>query len=262
VNDGKDLLDPLRLWLRARLPPKTRAALRRRLTELHALRHRQDLPRLARIYGSDKWGVHWYCRHYEHHFAHLRRRRIVLLEIGIGGYDDPEDGGGSLRMWRRYFPRGRIYGLDIADKSPHNERRIHTFRGDQSDERFLAQVIEQIGPPDIVVDDGSHVNEHVIKTFHCLFPRLADGGIYVVEDTQTSYWPEFGGSSENLGTAPTSMGLLKSLVDGLNHAEYIRPGYRPSYFDRHIVAMHFYHNLVFIHKGSNDEKSNLIARDP
>jgi len=58
--------------------------------------------------------------------------------------------------------------------------------------------------------------------------------------------------------APTSLCLLKNLTDGLNHEEFIRPGYQPSYYDLHIVGMHFYHNLVFIQKGENNEGSNLI----
>lgn len=218
----------------------------------------KDLRRLAEIYGSDKWSHHWYCQHYQQHFAPLRKKRVVLLEIGIGGYGAAESGGRSLRMWRRYFRSGRIYGIDIADKSGHNEKRIQTFQGDQSDEEFLGKVIAEIGRPDIIIDDGSHLNVHVLKTFQTLFPLLADDGFYAVEDTQTSYWPDFGGSSEDLSFPSTSMNMLKTLVDGLNHAEFLIPGFTPSYFDRHIVAMHFYHNLVIVRKGLNDEGSSFI----
>jgi demethylmacrocin O-methyltransferase len=161
-------------------------------------------------------------------------------------------------MWRSYFPRGRIYGIDIYDKSCHNERRVRTFLGDQTDASFLLRVIAEIGNPNIVIDDGSHINSHVIQTFQILFPLLANDGIYVVEDTQTAYWPQFGGTSEDLAAAPTSMCMLKRLIDGLNHEEFIRPGYVPSYFDENIVSMHFYHNLAFVYKGRNKEGSNTI----
>ena len=30
-----------------------------------------------------------------------------------------------------------------------------------------------------MIDDGSHLNEHVIKNFHVLFPVLRRNGIYV-----------------------------------------------------------------------------------
>lgn len=235
---------------KARFTQEQYERLRQYLLEPLSFFYRNNLRRLAQIYWSDKWGDHWYCQHYERHFAHLRSKKITLIEIGIGGYDDPHQGGGSLRMWRRYFPHGRIYGIDIFEKSSHNEKRIHTFRGDQTDEKFLTQVILETGRPDLIIDDGSHINEHVIKTFQILFPLLADDGIYVIEDTHTSYWPEYGGDGDNLQSTSTSMGMLKSLVDGLNHKEFKQPDFVPTYYDKWIVSIHFYRNLAIICKGS------------
>lgn len=223
------------------------------------LRWGRDLPALASYFGTDKWGDHWYAQHYQTFFAPLRRRRLRLLEIGVGGYADPRRGGASLRMWKAYFPKARIVGIDISDKSPHDEARIRTVVGSQDDEAFLTRLSAQEGPFDIVIDDGSHVNSHVIESFQTLFPLLSKDGLYVVEDTQTAYWPDYGGSPASEMAAPTSMNFLKALVDGLNHREFPhRP--RPGYFDRHIVAAHFYHNLVFIKKGLNDEPSNVLDR--
>jgi hypothetical protein len=254
MSNRTDAFQFIRAKLQARLSLQQRTALRRLLAEPLGFLSRRNLRRLAQIYGSDKWSDHWYCQHYERHFAPFRTRKITVLEIGIGGYKDPAAGGRSLRMWRRYFPRARIYGIDIHDKRPHNERRIHTFQGDQSDERFLQQVIANTGRPNIIIDDGSHMNHHVLKSFQTLFPLLADDGIYVVEDTQTSYWPDFGGSSTELNSpAKTSMGMLKALTDGLNYADFLAPKRAPSYFDKHLVSIHFYHNIVFLCKGQNDE---------
>ena len=95
----------------------------------------------------------------------------------------------------------------------------------------------------------------MIQTFEVLFPLLRDGGIYVVEDVQTSYWPSFGGGLNRPGA---SIEFFKSLVDGLNHIEYPIPGYKPTYYDENIVELSFFHNLVFIRKGRNDEKSNCM----
>lgn len=229
-------------------------ALRSRYTQA---RYGRDLDRLAAIYGSDKWGAHYYTPHYARHFGPLRRRPLVVLEIGIGGYDDPHGGGASLRMWRAYFPKARIYGIDIHDKSRHDEPRIRTFRGDQTDREFLERVVRETGSPDIIIDDGSHINAHVITTFEILFPLLAAEGTYVVEDTQTAYWPGYGGVPERHAHGGTSLGFFKELTDCLNHAEFSEPGAEPTYYDRHVVAMHFYHNLVFVQKGINDEPSNL-----
>jgi hypothetical protein len=231
----------------------------RQQRSLKGFLYRKDLSRLASIFRTDKHGSHYYTRHYQHHFRTLRREKLNILEIGIGGFENPKGGGGSLRMWKQYFPKSHIFGIDIYDKTYHDETRIRTFRGSQTDECFLRKVVETIGTVDIIIDDGSHHNDHVITTFKILFPLLSQNGIYVVEDVQTSYWAEFDG--ENWGgssdlTAPyTSMNFFKSLIDGLNHQEFTVE-YTPTYFDEHIVAMHFYHNLIFIYKGVNNEGSN------
>lgn len=213
-----------------------------------------NLDMLALINKTDKGKHHWYTRQYKEHFHSLRKRRLNILEIGAGGYDDPASGGNSLRMWKHYFPHSNIYSIDVHDKSLLQEKRIKIFRGSQTDEAFLRDVFGKIGSLDIVIDDGSHINEHVVATFKILFPLLKKGGIYAVEDTQTSYWPEYGGDSLNLGNPSTMMNFFKSLVDGLNYLEYKREGYKPGYFEANIASLHFYHNLVFIYK--NKEHNN------
>jgi len=219
----------------------------------------RDLSRLGSIYGTDKSEGHGYTGHYQRHFSPLKYSKLNLLEIGVGGYERAHSGGGSLRMWRRYFTRGQIYAIDIHDKHVHQERRITFFRGDQSDREFLRRVADVAGGFDIIIDDGSHRVTDVILSFETLFPQLNSGGIYVVEDTQTSYWPVCGGNSEDLDAPGTTMAYFKQRVDGLNYREFMLPGYTSNYFDRNITAIHFYHNLIFIHKGDNTEESNVLV---
>ncbi|GGP51226.1 class I SAM-dependent methyltransferase [Streptomyces abikoensis] len=230
-------------------PPPAFPVVERLLAALDG-RGAPGLAELALRHGSDKWGIHEYTPHYEHHFARYRDRPVTVVEIGVGGYDDPEAGGGSLRMWKRYFRRGLIHGVDITDKSSHAEPRVTTSVADQSDPASLAALADRIGPIDIVIDDGSHVSAHVVTAFSTLFPRLRPGGLYVVEDLQTSYWPSFSGSYAE--DADTSMGFLKRLVDGLNHAEYpAKAGRPPRPTDHEVGGLHFYHNLAFVEKRAN-----------
>jgi demethylmacrocin O-methyltransferase len=219
-----------------------------------------NLTALATIHKTDKWGGHYYTTHYQKHFRTLRKKVLKILEIGVGGYDDPSLGGGSLRMWKDYFPKSWIYSIDIYNKSEIQEDRIRILQGSQNDSDFLRAVVDQMGGLDIVIDDGSHINEHVITSFHTLFPLLAEGGIYAIEDTQTSYWPAYGGDSYDLNNKNTIMGFLKNLTDGLNHDEIARRDFHSSYFDKNIISMHFYHNLVFIYKGRNEEGS-VVAHE-
>lgn len=221
----------------------------------------KNLDVLGKLYGTDKTSGHSYLQHYATHFNRFRTQNINLLEIGVGGYKDPKLGGESLRMWKNYFQKANIFGLDIYDKSPLEESRIKIFKGSQVDTNFLDKVIQTTGDLDIIIDDGSHINEHVITTFKYLFPKLKDGGIYIIEDTQTAYWEDYGGDSKNLNNSKTMTNFFKSLTDGLNHEEFILPDYKKSYFDQKIISMHFYHNLIFIYKGDNNEKSNLVVNN-
>lgn len=246
----------LRNYLKTKLNESQRKRLRNILFNLKAFGRANDLIKLAKIYGTDKWGIHFYIPHYITHFSQFRTKKINLLEIGVGGYKNPKSGGESLRMWKSYFPYGKIYSIDIYDKSFIEENRIKIFKGSQVDEPFLKDVLSKISPLDLIIDDGSHINSHVIETFKILFPVLKEGGIYVVEDTQTSYWPDYGGDSENLDNNQTLMNYFKKLADGLNYNEFLRPDYQPTYFDKHIISIHFYHNLIFIYKGRNEEESN------
>jgi hypothetical protein len=217
-----------------------------------APQERPGLTELAQRHGTDKWGRHHrYTPHYERHLAHLRDRDVRLLEIGVGGYGNDEYGGASLRMWKAFFPRGRIFGIDIEDKSVFEEERIRIFRGSQVDEAFLAGVLAEIGTPDVIIDDGSHVNAHMVRTFEILFQRLAEDGVYVVEDTQTAYWPRFGGHPPGTPGPRTFMDFVKERVDGVNHPEYRWAGHQATPLDLAITGVHCYHNLVFFEKGRN-----------
>ncbi len=222
-----------------------------------------DLTRLAIAHGTDKATDHRYTQHYHRHFSHLRNENVKLLEIGIGGYDNPDHGGSSLRMWRDYFPNGQIFGLDYYPKPGVGGDRIRTYSGSQASPQTIASILNDVegGLFDIIIDDGSHRSEHVVATFHMLFQHVAPNGWYVVEDVQTSYWPTFGGFIHSHTRAPTTIEFFKTMIDGLNWEEMHIPGYSPNYTDINIIGMHFYHNLIFIQKGENNEGSNLVKNN-
>jgi len=220
-----------------------------------------SLTDLAIKHKTDKWGIHFYTPHYERHFKHLRDQEINVLEIGVGGYEDPHSGGESLRMWKEFFPNATIYGIDIHDKSPLEEERIRILKGSKIGASFLHSVVREIGGIDLIIDDGSHRNEHIVETFKILFPLLKQDGIYAAEDLQTSYWNSYGGDSYRLQKPKTAMNFFKRLTDSLNHMEFDRPNYQPSYFDQNVVGLAFYHNLVFVQKGANLEKSNWVENN-
>ena len=215
-----------------------------------------NLTRMAKYYDTDKWGRHYYTPNYQNHFRKFKFEKIKLLEIGVGGYDSPDKGGNSLRMWKKYFPFGKIYSIDIYDKHKLQENRIRIFQGSQIDELFLQELMKEIGELDIIIDDGSHNNQHIIKTFEILFPYLKVGGIYVVEDTETSYREELKGDSQDLTNPKTTMNFFKTFPDRINKSEFNLPIFENDNYSNFIFSIHFYHNLIFIYKSINCERSS------
>lgn len=121
-------------------------------------------------------------------FMNHRNKSPRVLEIGVLG-------GGSLEMWSDYFGVGsKIVGIDINSACKKYERQgISICIGSQNDEKFLRRVVDEYGPFDIVIDDGSHLSEHQITSFECLFPKMNKNGIYLCEDVHSSYLPFWNG---------------------------------------------------------------------
>jgi len=214
---------------------------------------RPSLTDLAKKCRTDKWSkLHRYTQHYQRHLEYLRDEPFTLLELGIGGYKRAKDGGASLRMWKEFFPYAQIIGLDIEDKTFVNEERITAHVGSQVDEKLLYDIVASADNLRVIIDDGSHENAHILESFRILFPLLPDDAHYVIEDTQTSYWPRYGGSADPKAT-DTSIGLAKSFLDDINYEEHTNEGDQLTYTQEHIVGVHGYHNLVFVDKALNNE---------
>jgi hypothetical protein len=202
---------------------------------------------LALSYGTDKAASHWYTPEYHRRFSELRDKPVSLLEIGVGGYDDPALGGASLRMWRDYFPLGTIVGLDIHPKNPIEGCILE--QGSQTDNRVLHHLGKTYGPFDIIVDDGSHMCEDVMRSWVVLWDYVKPGGWYCIEDLGTAYLEQYGGSSTRTGE--TTIGFLQGLIDRIHHREFQIPAYTPNRFDLTVVGLEIARNIAFIRKGDN-----------
>ena len=154
-----------------------------------------------------KW--HHYIPVYDRYFSRFRGRQVRFLEIGVSK-------GGSLQVWRQYFgPDAVIYGIDIDPACSQFDGAAGRVRiGSQDDPAFLASVVAEMGGVDVVLDDGSHRMDHVRSTFGFLFPRLSDGGVYLVEDLHTAYWEDFGGGYR---AEANFFGFISELVDDMHH---------------------------------------------
>ena len=161
------------------------------------------------IPGGHKW-LH-YFEIYEQLLQPLRGRPIRLLEIGV--YH-----GASLQAWRRYLHRDAvIVGIDIDPSCAAFDapgENIHVRIGDQADAGFLARVVREFGPFDVILDDGSHVCSQMIASFSQLFlDGLDDDGLYIAEDTHSNFWPGYRDRRYSF------IDLCKDLVDVM-HCHY------------------------------------------
>ncbi|WP_370571117.1 class I SAM-dependent methyltransferase [Phaeobacter sp. SYSU ZJ3003] len=169
---------------------------------------------------------------YDRLFSPYRDRPITFVEIGVLS-------GGSLFMWRKFFgAKARIIGIDLnPDAVRWREHGFEIHIGSQADPAFWQSFLEDVGPIDILLDDGGHRFEQQIMTCECALPGIRDGGLLVVEDTHTSYLPSYGGPS------PMSfINFAKQIADGINHRFSGLHGKYPS--EAAIWSVRFFESLV------------------
>jgi 23S rRNA U2552 (ribose-2'-O)-methylase RlmE/FtsJ len=184
-----------------------------------------------------KW--HHYIPIYDKYFARFRGRKIRFLEIGVSK-------GGSLQMWRKYFgEEAIIFGIDIDPKCAQFNGQAGQVRiGSQDDPIFLESVINEMGGVDLILDDGSHHMDHIQTTLNYLFPKLSDGGSYMIEDLHTAYWKNYGGGYR---AKSNFFGFVSDLVDDMHHWYHLNKVKQPS-VSNHCASIHIHDSIVVIEK--------------
>lgn len=142
----------------------------------------KTLDEIALHHQTDKAShKHGYTKIYEKYLASFREKEFTLIEIGVAS-------GASIKLWREYFPKAKIFGIDNNPDCAGEG----IFIGDQTDVNFLNSTLEKTGIPEIIIDDGCHYGPGTITTFKHLFPKVANGGYYVIEDTHCFYDVTYG----------------------------------------------------------------------
>ena len=158
-----------------------------------------ELCMLGKKYFVDKspfFGNHTYTPEYHKLLKDLRNTIEGVLEIGIGNIplmrgltNSSYKPGASLRMWQDYFPKANIFGCDILKNVLFSEERIKTFQADQSNEQSLHNLISSIDMSlDLIIDDGSHIQSHMITSFKTLWKIIKPTGLYIIEDIHISFF--------------------------------------------------------------------------
>jgi hypothetical protein len=140
---------------------------------------------------TDKNTAHSYFDTYEKLFSSIRITARNILEVGIYW-------GGSIRLWRDYFPNAQIYGVDICNldfiqkESIKNDNHITLFTNTNGyDDTFISEnFINKNIKFDMILDDGPHNLQSMIDLIVKYVPLLSENGIIVIEDVQDFQWTE------------------------------------------------------------------------
>jgi len=223
--------------------------------------------------GTDKRWTHHYDRFYEVFLSPYRTvNNMNFLEIGA-------DTGKSMIAWAKYFPKAELikgvrYGIETDSQKLACESigldqdcpQIKIVDGDQNDPVFLKTLAKDSW--DVIIDDGSHVPDHQVRSFFHLFPSVRPGGLYVIEDIETNYWKgptdvynqKFSGSGVGKDYPGNNIGLFSDLITVMNRKYYAsidRTILAPE-IDDQIAAMMFVPNAILIFK--KDTGFGMVGR--
>jgi hypothetical protein len=219
------------------------------------------LDELAIKYNTDKNSkVHDFTSIYNEYFENVRGDYRNILEIGVLN-------GSSLKMWENYFENANIYGIDknIDCKKYEGDRRI-VLIGEQDDEQFIQREIKNKNLLfDLIIDDGSHVSDHQIKSFYLLFENLRSRSYYIIEDVCCSYWlgSVYGATPQNDGGLKkpgTCIEHFKDKVDDINffgakgdvydrkREHMLTLKSELTFFEKNVRSITFYNSLIVIQK--------------
>jgi len=215
---------------------------------------------------SDKW--EHYFDIYDHLLSKFYGRSISYLEIGV-------QNGGSLETARKlFFPTSKIIGLDIDPKCKRLEETGVANKiviGSQIADQSIKDILEYCPSLDIIIDDGSHIQAHMIGSFIRLFPSLAENGVYIIEDTHTNHSPDHQESFFGLGLYDYFKGLSERLNLDFIDPELRKTRYKiprekrqmrtriPDIF-REIFSIEYFDSIIAVKKTKKKEEPFRIQR--
>lgn len=141
---------------------------------------------------TDKNTWHSYIEAYEQLFCKKKNTARNVLEIGIG---PTMPNGGSILMWAGYFNEANVHAVDIIPITgvnhlliPHPRIYLHTNNDAYDTNFFTNTFLSKNTKFDIIVDDGPHSIESMVKFLKLYSQVLKDDGIMVIEDVQNIEW--------------------------------------------------------------------------
>lgn len=200
------------------------------------------------FYGLHKLSRKWepYLDNYDRYLPQYLDTNPTMLVVGIAQ-------GGCVEMFSKYFDNAvTIHGVDNNEKCmnyTYDNPNVQLTCGDQSSNDYWDTHLKDNPMYDIIVDDGGHEMDQQIVTLNRTFPHLKDGGIYVIEDTHTSYWEQWGGGFKK---ETSFVEYVKNLID-LIHIKHIKDRTAPPELTKifkNLKCVTIYDSFVILEKGN------------
>jgi len=211
----------------------------------------------------DSWAH--YPEAYHNHMHRFRgKKRIVFMEVGV-------QSGGKIPLMRDYFGPGLQYvGIDINPETKRYEGAdwVQIEIGDSSDRRFWSEIRKKHPHVDIFLDDGGHQMNQQIIAMEEMLPHVHREGVFICEDTATSWSRKHGGVRKSDVRSKTFrnktyLGLVHKTLDwfmaGFMQGRSAEWGKYPkdSFFDKswwkvipeQVKHIHYYNQIVVYEKG-------------
>jgi hypothetical protein len=141
---------------------------------------------------TDKNSVHSYIDVYESLFLAKKDSARRVLEIGVG---DLQKNGGSAKLWAGYFEKAEVHIVDIIeidrinpDLYAHPRIHLHASNDAYNANFFTNAFLSKGVKCDILIDDGPHTLESMVKFLQMYSQILKEDGILVIEDVQDFGW--------------------------------------------------------------------------
>lgn len=111
---------------------------------------------------------------------------------------------------------------DILKRHGMSERVKLHFGVSQDDPAAVTAVMDkEFGDEaiDLIIDDASHYYAHSRKSFEIAFPRLREGGLYIIEDWQWAHSPAYQNAGPFVGKPALSNFIFELLIAYGSHPD-------------------------------------------
>lgn len=220
---------------------------------------KEKFKQLGNFHKTDKVFQHHYEESYPIYLEKFKDKKTSILEIGL----KPSGGMASLGLWLDLFPNMFIYGFDKVTPDEQSER-YSILQCDQSKISDLKRCKEKINHTvSIIIDDGSHIPEHQLLTFNEYFTILEVGGVYIIEDIETSYWTKnecYGYQTRyGKGHEKSIIEIFKEAIDGVNY-EFSQSSDGRVKHQKEIESICFHKNCIVITKREPETRKYRYER--